>query len=422
MKISDLVEAMDPSPGPGGLVSLGSDGGVDLSSVDSDPNNGLAVDCAIVEKFDQGVGPWLFEVLTCALRHDEEEVASVHAYFIKKEEIQVFENKKKSLRQAMKDEARMLNVMFELPKIFHPHGHVRPNFLLPLSQCFTDDDMRAFNDGGSAAEHPSNRAWILLLRDLVVDEKYRRLGIAGNMIRKTLRTVLDQCVRAARPLLVAVQPKRIDEFKDKEWSHFSEFVYQCRVNEVFWENIGFKRYKHSFGGFTAPWHFWVTALRLPPKKRILIPDDLENRNTRTATPPLRPRTPRTSTRATATPRGCFPVIDETEPGPAMRSSDSALPTLPPAPPTNDSAPGNATAANTGRRFDNHDDPLMAPENAQHIRDLMRTMDAVGKKYRVRPLKDPVQTPVAECMSRQPNCPFKAPSAAIAPQPTWLART
>lgn len=389
-----------------------SGGSCSNSSVDSDPNDCLDINCNMTEKFDQGIGPWLFDVLTSAIRHEEEEVATVHAYLIKREEIQVHDNKKKSLRQAMKDEDSMLNAMFALPKIFHPHGHVNPDFLLPLGQCFIANDMQVFHEKDDATEHPANRAWILLIRDLLVTAEYRRLGIGGNMIRKTLQTVLHHCIAAGRPLLVVVQPKRIDEDKDEQWPQVNELAYHRRVNQVFWEDIGFKRYKNSFSGFTAPWYFWGTELSLPSKKRIAIPDNVAVRNTRTATPPLRPRTPPDRTRPT--PFDSFPVFEDTESGPALRPS-RAFSTCPSAPPMGDSAPGN-NAAGTDWWFDNPDDPSITPEYAQTIRKLMRTMDTVGKKYQLKPIKEPVQTSAAPPMARQSKCPFKAPSGAVAPTP------
>lgn len=409
MDISASMGVVEDPSDPEELAISDSDSSINRSSVETDPDNGLEITCDLLEKFNQGIGPWLFEVLTCAFRHGEEQVASVHGYLIKKEEIKVRDNKKKSFRKAMKDEDHMLNVMFELPRIFHPRGPVNPEFLDFLGQCFTANDMRAFSNTKDAAEHPSNRAWILLIRNVEVEAEYRQLGIGSNMIRKTIQRVMEQCIVAHRPLLVVVQPKRIDEFSDEEWAEISELVYNNRVNDVFWECMGFCRLGSSYSGFTAPWWFWGSACSLPPKKRITIPDNLENRNTRTATPPPRAHSPRDYSQSN--PYKWFPVVE----GRRVRSLIG-----PQAPQEDNSAPEKDAADNV-RWFDNPDDPSINREDAQLTRNLMRTLDALGKEYRVRPLKEPVQAPVITSPSRQSNCPFKAPAGAKAPQMLNLFR-
>lgn len=415
MDISDQVGDVKDLSDPEDVVASESDGNFSVSSVDGDPHNGLDIACDLIQKFDQGIGPWLFEVLTCAFRHGEEETGSVHAYLIKREQIQARDNKKKSVRKALKHEDLMLTVMFELPKLFLPQGPVNPQFLEGLSHAFPAHDMRAFNETNDAAEHPANRAWILLIRDLHVETEYRRLGIAGNMIRKTIRTVLEACAQAGRPLLVAVQPKRTDEFSDEEWSQFREMVYHCRVNQRFWEKIGFKRLNGSMSGFTAPWYFWGTALSLPPKTTITIPNDIATRITRSSTPPPRARDPRTSKRRT--PYDYFPEVHGQSVRSFLTPTNRTWSTLPPAPLKNDHAPGHDdAAADDIQGFDDPEDPSLPLEDAYLIKSMMVEMDKLGEKYRVRPLKEPVQAPVAESTSRQQNCPFKTPLRAIAPKP------
>ncbi|KAJ4418454.1 hypothetical protein N0V82_005533 [Gnomoniopsis sp. IMI 355080] len=447
MDISASMGLVENPSDPEELAASDSDSGVSNSSVETDFDTGLDITCDLIEKFNQGIGPWLFEVLTRATRHGEEEVASVHSYLIKREEIQVRNNKKKSLRKALKDEDRILNVMFELPKLFHPHGPVNPEYLQPLGSYFRADDIRTFGNTRDATEHPANRAWILLIRDIVVDVQYRRLGIGGNMIRRTIKDVLRNCVVAGRPLLVAVQPKRIDEFSLEEWAEISELVYKNRVNDVFWRNIGFKAIGGPFSGFAGPWYFWGSAFGLPPKKKVIVPDDLETRNTRTATPPPRPRLARDINRPD--PHDWFPVVqgkkvrsllgpeslgpsrllqappkDDSAPGPEVQSLNrliQGLPSFLKAPAKDDSALSNDVAYKVGW-FDNPDDPSLTPAEAKFIRDSMRTLDALGKKYQVKPLGEPVQAPAAQFPSRQPKCPFKAPSGAKAPKMLDVSQT
>lgn len=399
----------DPSD-PEELSVSESDGSVEHSSVDTDPESGLEIACDIIDSFNELSGPWLFEVCTCAFNDRQEEVASVHAYLIKKENIQAQENKKKSLRKALRDEDSILNVMFELPKIFHPHGHVNPEFLLALGHCIGFPDTPAQGMSSITTEQPQERAWILLIRDVVVDAKYRRLGIGGNMIRRSLQKIMAESSVAGRPLIAIVQPKRTDEFSDEQWSEIYDMIYNCRVNEIFWESLEFKRLRSRYSGFTSPWFIWGSALRLPPKKKITIPDDLETRNTRTATPPPRSHSPRQSNQPT--PYDWFPVVDGAEVRSIIDPS-TKLPALRPAPPRNYTASGDYKDDNAPW-IDNPDDPSITQEYARDIRGLMHTMDATGERYRVRPLKEPVQVPVAQSVSGQNNCPFKAPPRVDAP--------
>lgn len=404
MEISASTGVITAPSDPENLSVSESDGCIEHSSVDTDPESGLEIACDIIDSFNQRSGPWLFEVCTCAFNDRQEEVASVHAYLIKKENIQAHENKKKSLRKALRDEDPMLNVMFELPKIFHPHGHVNPKFLTALGHCIGVDDNQVLGTSSSTTEKPQERAWILLIRDVMVDVKYRRLGIGGNMIRRTLQRVMAESSAADRPLIVMVQPKRTDEFSDEQWSEIYDMIYNCRVNEIFWESLEFMRLHSRFSGFTSPWFIWGSALRLPPKKKITIPDDLETRNTRTATPPPRPHSPRQSNQPT--PYDWFPVVE----GGEVRSFIdplTKLPALRPAPPRNEAAYDDYNDDNAPW-IDNPDDPSITQEYSRCIKGLMHRMDATGERYRVRPLKEPVQAPVAQNMSGQTNCPFKAP--------------
>lgn len=383
----------------------------ELSSVDTDAESGLEIACDVIESFTSQKGHWLFEVFTCAFNSKEEEIASALAYFIKKENIEAHENKKKSLRKALRDEDPMLNVMFELPQIFHPHGHVNPEFLPALGHCIGVDDTRApeMSSTSNATEQPQERAWILLIRDVMVDAKYRQLGIGGNMIRRTLQRVLSECSVAGRPLIVAVQPKRTDEFSDEQWSEISEMIYDCRVNEIFWESLGFKRLKSRYSGFTSPWFLWGSAFRLPLKKNITIPDDLENRNTRTATLPPRPHNPRNYSRPT--PYDCYPVVRCGKVIYTIHPSKTKVPV--------DHAASDDCDDDDVQWVDNPDDPSITRKDAQHIRDLMLAFEVAGKKCRVRPLREPVQIPVAQPMSVQSKCPFKAPPGLEAPRPLNL---
>lgn len=400
----------DPSD-PEELSASEIDSSIERSSLDTDPESGLEIACDLIDSFKQQTGPWLVEVFTCALNGRQEEVASIHAYLIKKENIQAHENKKKSLRKALRDEDPMLNVMFKLPEIFHPHGHVNPEFLPALGHCIGVPNTPALEMASNATERPQERAWILLIRDVGVEAKYRRLGIGGNMIRRTLQKVMAESSVAGRPLIVMVQPKRTDEFSDEQWSEIYDMIYNCRVNEIFWESLEFKRLHSRFSGFTSPWFIWGSALRLPPKKKITIPDDLETRNTRTATPPPRHHSPRQSNQPT--PYDWFPVVEGGEVRIFIDPS-TKLPALRPAPPRNDAVNDDYNDDNAPW-IDNPDDPSITQEYARRIRGVMHTMDANGERYRVRPLKEPVQVPVAQPMSGQTNCPFKAPPRVEAPR-------
>lgn len=411
MDISGSTAVIKDPSDPEHLSVSESDSSIERSSVDTDPESGLEITCDLIDNFNQRSGAWLFEVLTCASNDIEEEVASVHAYLINKENIQAHENKKKSLRKALRDEDPMLNVMFELPKIFHPHGHVNPEFLPALGHCIGVDDNQALTNSSNYTELPQERAWILLIRDIAVDARYRQLGIGGNMMRRTLQRAMVESSVAGRPLIVIVQPKRIDEFSDEQWSEIYHMIHNCRVNEVFWESLGFKRLDSRYSGFTSPWFIWGSGLRLPPKKKITIPEDLETRNTRTATPPPRPDSPRQSNKPT--PYDWFPVVEGSE----VRSFIdplTKLPALRPAPPRNN-AECDDYNDNNAPWIDNPDDPSVTQEYARCIRGLMHKMDATGEKYRVKPLKEPVQIPTAQPMSGQTNCPFKAPSGVEAPR-------
>lgn len=401
----------DPSD-PEELSVPESGSSIDSSSLDTDSESGVQIACDLIESLTQQRDHWLFEVFTCAFNHKEEEVASVHAYLIKKENIQAHESKKKSLRKALRDEDPMLNVMFELPQIFHPHGHVNPEFLPVFGHCIGVDDTQAPEMSSKSLEKPQERAWILLIRDVMVDAKYRQLSIGGNMIRKTLQRVLTECSMASRPLIVAVQPKRTDEFSDEQWSEINEMIYNCRVNEVFWENIGFKRLKSRYSGFTSPWFLWGSAFRLPLKKKITIPDDLENRNTRTATPPPRPHSPRYISRPT--PYDCYPVVQGKKIIYFIHASTNKLPAVRPTSPRDDAASDDHDGDDV-QWVDNPDDPSITQRDAQHIRDLILAFEIAGKKCRVRPIKEPVQIPVAQSTSVQSNCPFKAPPGVEAPR-------
>ncbi|KAJ4389282.1 hypothetical protein N0V93_006747 [Gnomoniopsis smithogilvyi] len=405
MDISASIGMVEDLSDPEELAIPNPDSSDNRSSVESDPDNGLDITIDLIEKFDQGIGPWLLEVLTYAIRDGEQEVASVYSYLIKRENIQTRDNKRKSFRKALKDEDPMLNVMFRLPKIFHPHGPVNPDYLQPLGHCFSAHEIRSFSNTNDATEHPANRAWILLIRDLVVDGAYRRLGIGGNMIRKTIQEALKQCAVAGRPLLVAVQPKRIDEFTDEEWADMDKMIYDYRVNDVFWENIGFKWLGSRFSGFTAPWYFWGLAFDLPPKKRITIPNDIESRNSRTETPPPRAHPPRDYNRPN--PHDWFPTVQGERVVSLIKQQTPLRPLRQDRP--KDMNASDYDAASSVWWFDNPDDPLISPEESQRIRGAMQLMDNINMNYRVRPNKEPVQVQAAQSPTSQPKCPFKAPS-------------
>lgn len=264
-------------------LALSSDDNGSVTSLDTNSNDRLQ----ITVHPTQNPGSWLINVDVTASDADAVKVASITAYVIKREEVPANGYLAQRFRRALEGENKYLEVMLDFPEIFNADGTAKNQYIATLRKFFTPEDRQKFYQSLSVVDQPLNRAWILLIRDIEVNERYRRLGIGGNMVRKLIQVGLEMCKRRGRPLLVAVQPKSHNELPDTEMYSISKLSKKRRVNEVFWERIGFSRLAREDVGFLGPWHFWGTPRGLPSKKRIVIPADDENRETRLSTPPAR---------------------------------------------------------------------------------------------------------------------------------------
>lgn len=205
----------------------------------------------MAQSMKQDLGPWFFTVHIAAL-HNNKTIGTCDAVLIKRECITYRQRSAKTFLEAMRREAEDLTIVFHSPPMLHPkHGRVIPVCLRLIKDFFRSEDYKDYRasrgkdvQGKDLRMHPANRAWFLIFQKIEVEERYRRRGVAGGMVRKALAHVWPLAEQADRPLFVAVKPSSVDDFSLDIWRHKPlSIVYKSRIAERFWRSLGFLRYK-----------------------------------------------------------------------------------------------------------------------------------------------------------------------------------
>lgn len=221
------------------------------------------IEVTIVQSFKQDLGPWFFAVRTAAL-HNDKTIGRCDAVLIKRECVIYPENDSTTFLEAIRGEDEGLTILFDSPPLLHKkRGRVILAYLRLVKDFFPSSDYKYYRasqgkdeQGKDLRVHPANRAWLLLFRNIEVDRKYRRRGVAGGMVRNTLTKVCSLAEQADRPLFVAVQPGSPDNFPPEVWRHKPlEIIYKGRIAETFWRSLGFIHYKGPRLRYNWPWLF-----------------------------------------------------------------------------------------------------------------------------------------------------------------------
>lgn len=215
------------------------------------------------------IGTWFFKVEVSAF-HMRDRVGHFRAFLAKREFIEPSpgDTRKLNFRGALKKAHPDLCILFEEPlRFFNASGKMDDDFEAFASSLFVYDDFKHYRDstgndkrGKDFRMHPGYRAWILIIKDIFVDIRYRRRGIGETMVRELLLQVVKMAEKADRPLLVVVQPGFLHEIDINDLIHpegHRRIHLKAEIAEVFWRSIGFERYEPDafLGLYHWAWYF-----------------------------------------------------------------------------------------------------------------------------------------------------------------------
>lgn len=197
-------------------------------------------------------------------------IGSIQASLAKRECIEPSpgQSQKLNFQEALKVTSPDLCILFEEPlKFFNRDGVLYDEFKPLANSFFVYDDFKHYrgstgNDknGKDHKMHPGYRAWILVIRDILVDVRYRRRGIGQTMVRESLMEVVKLAEAANRPLLVAVQPHYCNDIPTRDLADpdgHRRIYRKSATAEVFWRSIDFERYEPDkfMGIYQWAWYF-----------------------------------------------------------------------------------------------------------------------------------------------------------------------